>query len=102
MLERATENQNAGNIEKIIHIETCRNCKDHRQSTWHDETKYETNFNLGLFTYPNLVITITLVKEAIEELVPGVEVLKNTDEARILGGFEIMHKEKVNKNPDKY
>ena len=37
------------------------------------------------------------MKEAIEELIPGIQVLRNQDEGRILGGFEIMHGEKVNK-----
>jgi len=66
---------------KVIQIQTCKDCKGHRHSTWHDEAKYEANYNQ--------------VKTAIETLNPDVQVERKLDGPFILGGFEIMHGKQV-------
>jgi predicted Rdx family selenoprotein len=66
---------------KVIHIQTCKECKNHRSSTWHDEAKYEANY--------------AQVKSAIEADNPEVTVERKVDGPFILGGFEIMHGKKV-------
>jgi len=68
-------------LEKVIQIETCRECRLHSSSTWHDETKYKKNF--------------VEVKEAVELMIPGCKVVEKIDQWINLGAFEVYHENQL-------
>jgi selT/selW/selH-like putative selenoprotein len=67
--------------EKVIQIETCRECRLHASSTWHDESKYKRNF--------------VEVKEAVELMIPGCKVVEKIDQWINLGAFEVYHGDQI-------